>query len=523
MRYIKENLYFVISLFITIIISTVIFIQLKSDFFPDSAIQKKGNQYATSFVTAAKTVEVSLLDLQNTIDTSHFFQLQKEEKMKFLIDKLKENSNISGFMILDHSGRLTSMFKDQGTFIFASDSASKVDNIVWHRVDKSGKVINEWTMALGYELNLLPEDSKLLNKSLSSKSSQWTSSDFLIGDPNSKMVNYVSWHSESTGRLMSCIAVVDESNFVARATFFYDENFQSILMDDENGILSLDEANLCDTSYYKDNVCAQTYKSWQLTGAHIPGTFSFMFKKQNWWGQTIAMDINGISAIIISNDQQRLYYSSISDHRLALILVLILLIITSVLYYRTFKKHHQSLDEFTKGKENDIVASELIKLGETSYVEFKSSFRYDYVQQMVNKDLESVIAKSIAAFSNAEGGTLLIGVDDDGNVLGLEKDILTLKRKDLDFFENTLRMFLNKTFKVSFVTQYLEMKFPVINQKAICRIDVAKGHDPVFVEINKKGSKSERFYVRSGNTSQEIVSLREINTYIKSRFSSNSK
>ena len=522
MRYIKENLYFVISLLITIIISTVFFFQLKSDFFPDTAIQKKGNEYANSFVSAARTVEASLLDLQNTIDTSCFFQLPKEEKMSFLIAELMENDNINGFMILDHSGRLTAMFKDQATFVFASDSASKIDNIIWHRVDKSCKVLNEWSMSLGYELNLLPEDSKSLNKSLSSKSSQWTSSGLLLNDPDSKMVNYVSWYSDSSEKLLSCIAVVDEANFAARTALFYDEDFQSIFLNDDNHILSIDDADLCDTTYFKENACVQTFKSWQLTGENIPGTFSFKFDKQIWWGQSMPMNINGISAIIISNDQQRLYYSSISNHRWVLILILSLIIITIVSFFRNFRKQHQSLDEFTKGQENDLVASELIKLGETSYVEFKSSFRYDYVQKVVNKDLESVIAKSIAAFSNAEGGTLLIGVDDDGHVLSLEKDINTLKRKDLDFFENTLRMFLNNTFKVSFVTQNLDMKFPVINQKAICRIDVIKALEPVFVEINKKGSKSERFYVRSGNTSQEIVSLREINTYIKSRFPSGS-
>ena len=55
----------------------------------------------------------------------------------------------------------------------------------------------------------------------------------------------------------------------------------------------------------------------------------------------------------------------------------------------------------------------LIKEGENSGVEFKTTMRYDMRENKVNKKLEEVILKTIAAFSNAEGGTLVMGVDDD--------------------------------------------------------------------------------------------------------------
>ena len=63
----------------------------------------------------------------------------------------------------------------------------------------------------------------------------------------------------------------------------------------------------------------------------------------------------------------------------------------------------------------------LIEGGENHRVEFKSSIRYDYRQKTTNRDLETVIAKTIAGFMNANGGRLLIGVNDQGEVLGLER------------------------------------------------------------------------------------------------------
>jgi len=104
----------------------------------------------------------------------------------------------------------------------------------------------------------------------------------------------------------------------------------------------------------------------------------------------------------------------------------------------TMKKRNQSKDPI----------KELISLGETFNTEFKSSLRYDYQQKKPNKDLELEIAKSIVAFLNSEGGKLLIGVKDNGEILGLTNDYLTLKKKNRDGFKlklvDTINSYIGK-------------------------------------------------------------------------------
>ena len=51
----------------------------------------------------------------------------------------------------------------------------------------------------------------------------------------------------------------------------------------------------------------------------------------------------------------------------------------------------------------------MINQGETHHVEFKTTLRYDIHEQKVNKKLEEVILKTIAAFSNGRGGSLIMG------------------------------------------------------------------------------------------------------------------
>ena len=46
---------------------------------------------------------------------------------------------------------------------------------------------------------------------------------------------------------------------------------------------------------------------------------------------------------------------------------------------------------------------------------------------------------------NAQGGLLVIGVADDGTPLGLDRDLATLGRKDLDGFQQTLVTVLSST------------------------------------------------------------------------------
>src|ERR1700733_14410999 len=81
----------------------------------------------------------------------------------------------------------------------------------------------------------------------------------------------------------------------------------------------------------------------------------------------------------------------------------------------------------------------LIQSGEGQILEFKSSLRWDLNLNQVNKELTKTVAKTVAGFMNAHGGTLLIGVSDGGEVLGIDSDIASLSKKNIDGFELNLR------------------------------------------------------------------------------------
>ena len=123
----------------------------------------------------------------------------------------------------------------------------------------------------------------------------------------------------------------------------------------------------------------------------------------------------------------------------------------------------------------------LIQAGETSNLEFKSSLRWDLVLRKINKDLTQAVVKSIAGFINSGGGTLLIGVADDGKILGIEQDIETLTRKSLDGFEQTLRTAIGKFLGID-VSADVAIRFVSLNGKKIAEVVCKQHEEPVFLK-----------------------------------------
>ncbi len=146
-------------------------------------------------------------------------------------------------------------------------------------------------------------------------------------------------------------------------------------------------------------------------------------------------------------------------------------------------------------KKQDEV-KELILSGENEKFEMKSTLRFDIREGNINKKLEYVVAKTISAFLNTDGGTLIIGVDDDGNILGLDKDLKTLAKQDIDGLELHLRQIIKK-YLGEYFEKYIKITFPKVDEKEICVIKILKSGKPVFI----KHEGNELFFVRNGNAS----------------------
>ena len=165
-------------------------------------------------------------------------------------------------------------------------------------------------------------------------------------------------------------------------------------------------------------------------------------------------------------------------------------------------------------KSADQQVRSLIAGGENATLEFKSSARWDLKENKISKAMEQVVVKTAAGFLNVEsGGTLLLGVEDDGNILGLGSDYKTLgKRPNRDGFENWLTTLLLDEFGKD-ASPLILITFHDIDGKDVCQLALKSSPRPVFV----KDGNGEHLYIRTGNSTRLLTS-REAIEYSKQRW-----
>jgi len=164
------------------------------------------------------------------------------------------------------------------------------------------------------------------------------------------------------------------------------------------------------------------------------------------------------------------------------------------------------------GGHGDEIAR-MIAAGESKTVEFKSTLRVNLETGERDKRMEHAVLKNIAAFLNTDGGALVIGVDDDGNPLGLDNDGFLDKGKmlDEDKMGLHLRNIVNDQIGAN-VWGSVHPEFTSYRNKRVLVIRCDKSSFPVYV------GKNEEFYIRTGPGATALPTS-QIPPYVSSHFS----
>jgi hypothetical protein len=155
------------------------------------------------------------------------------------------------------------------------------------------------------------------------------------------------------------------------------------------------------------------------------------------------------------------------------------------------------------------VIAELINQGEHDKLEFKSTFRWDIRQAKKNPAIEHAALKSMTAFLNSDGGDLLLGVADDGSIIGVETDAFANDDKFLLHVWNLIKTSIGQD-----VSPYIKTTLDKIDGKTVCRVSCKRSPKPVFL---RQSGFDEMFYIRIGPSSGNLE-ISEALKYIGERF-----
>ncbi len=150
-------------------------------------------------------------------------------------------------------------------------------------------------------------------------------------------------------------------------------------------------------------------------------------------------------------------------------------------------------------------------------LELKSSARVNMHTGKRDEAMETVVAKTVAAFLNARGGTLLLGVDDSGSLIGLDPDYQTLRQPDADRFELFLRdLWRTRLGANAAALPRLDFAPASDGHGEVCRVSVPPSPRPVYL-AGAKGKEGRELWVRAGNSTQRLE-VDDAVTYVAQRW-----
>lgn len=161
-------------------------------------------------------------------------------------------------------------------------------------------------------------------------------------------------------------------------------------------------------------------------------------------------------------------------------------------------------------EDKDIIFDlhQVLQDGENDAVEFKSTLRTNLHTNSKDARMEHAVLKTIAGFLNTSGGTLIIGVSDDGSPIGLKND----------GFDNEDKMALHliniiKTRMGVLPITNIHVHFDEYKAARVLAVRCKKSSVAIFV----KDGDTERFFIRTGPSTTEL-SPSQTQEYIKERF-----
>jgi len=150
----------------------------------------------------------------------------------------------------------------------------------------------------------------------------------------------------------------------------------------------------------------------------------------------------------------------------------------------------------------------LARSGESKTVEFKQTFNLDVKKGTKEKYITESVLKTLVAFLNTDGGVLLVGISDSGEISGIDEEIEKFHRSSDAFmldFKNHLKKRIGEQFY-----PFIDQRIVLVESRRVLVVECKKSHQPCFLD-------GEVFYVRTNPATDKLEGPKLLD-YVKNRF-----
>ncbi len=237
---------------------------------------------------------------------------------------------------------------------------------------------------------------------------------------------------------------------------------------------------------------------WNKQGRPVNQFVEVLFHGQKWMASLMSIRAkNGIYWLGIAAPSDALYANLRSTFFDVNFSDVVVALTVDVLLFMIFLALSTSLMGHSKWENlpSDERMRYYIKLGEGSGVEFKSTVRTNLKTGKQGKEIEFAWLKAVVAFLNSNGGALLLGVNDDGDITGIEPDNFESRDKCQLHLKNLINHHIGAEF-----SSFINIVPVDVEGKTVVMLECYPSREPVFMRIGK----NEEFYIRSGPSSMKL-------------------
>ncbi len=443
------------------------------------------------------------------------------------IPVLEELLHVSSIIVANAKGEEYFLSHDKENWLTRSiKNPSKDSKVLWQRWDNSGELLEEWRESIDYDprsrpwfqgaAQLLKPDDIFLTKPYTfftakmlgvTAAMQWQMND---KDKTQYVVAFDMLLADIMHRIASLKVSENGKIFVINehgAIFNFQDNYE-IRSDSSAQHKSL----FLPVSEVKSSLIQKAINGWGLQSSKINEPFEFTEDGKVWWSGYHPFMVGAgnlwIGVIVPQND----FLGEVSQQRQTLMWISVAIVASGIiLIFLIFKIYGKNAGASTRLHidKNNLAKSvhAAIERGEGSSIEFKSTMRMNLKTGKTGKEIEVAWLKAVVGFLNTEGGVLLIGVDDDGGILGLEADNFDNDDKCRLHFKNLINQHIGLE-----LSKLLFFEIVEVDGKKVVIIDCDVSMEPVFL----KNKKEESFYIRSGPSSVQL-SVSKVLKYLEHR------
>ncbi len=439
-----------------------------------------------------------------------------------LIPILGDLPNVTSAIIADSTGRSYLLTHDKdGWLTRFVDPAKKPGVARFSHWGSDGVMQKEWEKEFEYDARQRPW-YKAAEKAAGSGATVWTPPyDFFSGRRG--ITASASWLDEQNPEKIQVVAydMVLDDLYQTVAKIKLGEQGRVFLFNPAGEVLSSfpdGDRQIVDFVSYRnldDPVVAQAVSRWQEDEAKKDKSernpVPLKLDKKKWWADSYPVGPSSLSLSlgIISPESDFLGYQQKNGFLLAAIVAVMTVgVVLIVLFTRKYTRDIQKLRHRVINRENlaeDVMR--LINSGESGSLEFKSTLRQNLKSGKPGKEIELAWLKTVVAYLNTEGGFLLFGVSDEGEILGMGADLFLNDDHCLRHFKNLIHQHIGIEFAQKVYFDLIE-----IDGKSVGLVDCNPSDEPAFL-LNKD---NEDFYVRSGPATVKLTS-KQMLKYLEDR------